>query len=306
MNIVGIYPGSFQPPTIGNFKAYEYLKKIVGPNTFVATSDKTELPNAPLNFQDKQQIWTRHGVPIDKVVLTKDPQKAQEITQKYGPDRTVCIFAMSKKDARIALKGGYFLPFQGKASQLEPMNKHSYIVVVPDEILSFHQHITPSVIKQGLASRKISEEQKKSFFKRIFGWYDISLYDLIKKKFAEAATVQERLNEDSFPIIRRTLKPFIREILSQLSQPQGSIPNTTSTSMTTATSDQTSPEDAAAKAKAEKDARAANADQLKSKEMDLKTATKEKEFQKQKVDQVTRYDIPSLTKDIQRLKGASI
>lgn len=195
-NLLGIYPGKFQPPTVGNFRAYEMLKKLTGTNTFISTNDVVNLPGSPLTFQDKQQIWTRHGVPIDKVVLTKDPMKAVEVTQKFGPDRTVAIFAMSKTDAALYLnKGGYFIPFKGIQFATEPMVKHGYVMVIPDEVLYINKQITPDTLRKLFGSKSMDEEKKKSFFKQLFGWYDISLFDLIKKKFAEASTVKERVCE---------------------------------------------------------------------------------------------------------------
>lgn len=223
MNIIGIYPGSFQPPHAGHFKAYELLKKITGGNTFVTTSDNVELPQSPLTFQDKQQIWTRHGVPIDKVVLTKEPQKAAEVTKKFGTDRTIVLFVMTRKDAETAFSSGngYYLPFKGIDSLKIPMNKNAYILIVGDSIINPHPNVNADMIRKAFGSGTLPEEKKKSFFKQIFGWYDISLFDLIKKKFAEAGTVQERMNESvGLCLVRRTLKTFVKEVLDELVTPQ--------------------------------------------------------------------------------------
>jgi hypothetical protein len=240
MNIIGIYPGSFQPPHAGHFKTYEILKNITGVNTFVTTSDKVELPQSPLTFQDKQQIWTRHGVPIDKVVMAKDPNKAAEVTKKFGTDRTIVLFVMTKKDADLAFSSGngYYLPFKGIDSLTIPMNKNAYVLVVGDNIINPHPNVNADMIRKAFGSTTLPEEKKKSFFKQIFGWYDISLFDLIKKKFAEAGTVKERVNEDckfltekdllnfrEIDIIRRTLKPFVKEVLDELVTPQSTQQN---------------------------------------------------------------------------------
>lgn len=266
MNIIGIYTGIFQPPSFGNYKAYEMLKKHTGDNTFITTNDDINLPNEPLSFQDKQQIWTKHGVPIDKVVMSKDPTKAGEVLQKFGTDRTVVIFAMSKKYAFSALQdpSGKFVPFQGLSFRMEPMNSKTYILTIPDEVLYVNKHITSDTIRKAFGSKNLSEEKKKSFFKQIFGWYDISLFDLIKKKFAEAGTVKERMNEnhkiltekdllnfEESSIIRRTLKAFIKETLDELATPQSIQQNITTDVDQQAAA--LSPADAAKQARLKKD-----------------------------------------------------
>lgn len=45
---------------------------------------------------------------------------------------------------------------------------------------------------------------------------------------------------------------------------------------------------------------------LKAKEQELKTAKKEMDFQRQKVDQTKRFSIPTINRDIQQLKGAKL
>jgi len=300
MNIIGIYPGKFQPPTSGNYKTYELLKQYTGNNTFVTTNDVINLPNSPLTFQDKQQIWTRHGIPIDKVVMSKDPTSAGEVLQKFGTDRTVVIFAMPKKDATLALqdRSGRFIPFRGLTSNMEPMSSKSYILVIPDELLYVNKNINSDTIRKAFGSKTMSEDKKKSFFKQIFGWYDISLFDLIKKKFAEASVVKERMNESvGLPIIRRTLKSFVREIIDEMTKPQGENPTPLSTDPTLTPGEIE---------KQRRDAEHQRQVALKQKEEELKTAKKEKDFQSQKLGQINKYVIPNTNNDIQRLKGAKI
>lgn len=294
MNIIGIYPGSFQLPHRGNYAAYEFLKKVTGTNTFVTTTDVVDLPASPLNFLDKQQIWTRHGVPIDKVVKVKDPHKAVEITQKFGADRTAAVFAMPKAEAMKYLQStsGYFLPFRGLAQTTQPLNKHAYILTIPDEILAV-RGADPDTLKRAFSSKKLTDNQKKSLFKQVFGWYDISLFELISKKFAEAQTVKERVNETT--VFRRFLKPFIREVLAQLSQPQG---DQSTTSM-----DQTDPQSAAEKAKEKRDQQTQITLKAKAKDAELKTLKNQQKYFKGNVDKLTRFDIPQANKELQALKA---
>ena len=67
MKTIGIYPGNFQPPTRAHLEVYKKLKQVVGPDTFVVTTDRTPTAEAPLNFGDKEQIWVRQGVPASHI-----------------------------------------------------------------------------------------------------------------------------------------------------------------------------------------------------------------------------------------------
>lgn len=60
------------------------------------------------------------------------------------------------------------------------------------------------------------------------------------------------------------------------------------------------------KARMEREAERDRKEKLKSKEEELKTAKKEMDYQKQKVDQAKRFNIPTINRDIQQLKGAKI
>jgi hypothetical protein len=253
MNVIGIYPVSSQPPHLGHFRAYNALRKITGVNTFVATSDVVELPRSPLNFSEKQQIWAKHGVPIDKIVETKNPYQASEITKKFGVDRTSVIFAMGETEANdlIQKSKGFFQKYSGNPNNLEPMNKRGYILVVNNSLITKGgTNVNASTIRQ-LFGSKIDIEKKKSFFQQVFGWYDISLFDLISKKFSEASTVKERVDESQMMVFRRRLTPIIKEMLRELLN----TPDTATSSMqnTTLINPTESPAQAAKNARMEKD-----------------------------------------------------
>lgn len=62
----------------------------------------------------------------------------------------------------------------------------------------------------------------------------------------------------------------------------------------------------AAKAKMLRDKEKAKQDQIKQKSKELDIAKKKLDYQKQETDGMKRFEIPNITKDIQRLKGAKI
>jgi hypothetical protein len=241
-----------------------------------------ELPQAPLNFQEKQQIWTRHGVPIDKVVEVKDPIKAAEITKKFGMDRTAGIFAMTNSSANQVLTSnkGYFEKYSADNKKLEPLTKKAYVLIIPDEVVTVNQFLTPQIIRRGFASKAMPTERKKSFFQQVFGWYDISLFDLVQKRFAEANTVSERINESA--IVRRLLKPIVKEILGELTEPMADPNIDTETGIQT-----TSPGEAAKLARLKKDAAQKHVKMIKT-QLDL---TKKKAENEKRQSMVTTHDL---------------
>jgi len=166
--------------------AYNFLKNIIGNDTYVSTSGKVELPDSPLTFAEKQQIWVRHGVPPDHIVQTVSPYKSIEITQRYDPNKTSVIFALGQKDAeRLRVdQGGYFKTFNGNTTTLEPLSKHGYVLIIPEaQTVVDGKTLSGTAVRQMLGSTKYTDKQKEQFFRYIFGWYDIALFKDLTEKF---------------------------------------------------------------------------------------------------------------------------
>lgn len=185
-SVIGIYPGRFHPPHRGHLNAFNFLKTITGNDTYVSTSGKVVLPDSPLTFGEKQQIWVRHGIAPDHIVQTKSPYKSLEITQKYDSDKTSVIFALGQKDAeRLRVdQGGYFKSYPGNTNTLEPLNKHGYVLVIPEsQTMVDGKILSGTAVRQMLGSDKYTDDQKEKFFRYIFGWYDIALFKDLTQKF---------------------------------------------------------------------------------------------------------------------------
>ena len=142
MKVIAIYPGRFQPWHLGHKSVYDALVRQFGvDNVYIATSDKVDPPRSPFNFAEKQQIISATGVDRTRVVQTRDPYKAIEITGQYEPQDTKLLFAVSAKDmaddprfkswARRDGSPAYFQPAPGKVSEMADFDQHGYIFVVP-------------------------------------------------------------------------------------------------------------------------------------------------------------------------------
>lgn len=115
MKKIAIYPGNFQPPAKSHYGVYKKLKTLIGSgDVFVATTDREPIPDAPLNFGDKEQIWVRHGVPASHIVKitslptdsveSADSWKPEEIFSRFSSEHTVVVVALNEKEVSFFSK----------------------------------------------------------------------------------------------------------------------------------------------------------------------------------------------------------
>ncbi len=193
--IVVIYPGRFQPMGRHHAETYKKLAAKFGKsNTYIATSDKVKLPKSPLNFKEKRKVIFKHG--IGNVVQVKNPYQAAEITSKYDPDTTAVLFAVGAKDMqedprfRIGTKKdgspGYFQSYEENKNMLQPYTQHGYLVVAPHvkiDIPGFDE-------MSGTTLRKVLATADPDTFKDVMGFYDESIYSMLRDKFSDIKTEQ--------------------------------------------------------------------------------------------------------------------
>jgi hypothetical protein len=187
--VVAIYPGRFQPAGLHHFETYKWLvSKFGANNVFVATSNLTDPAKSPLNFDDKKKIWMKYGVPANKIIQTKSPYSAVEITEKLSDD-TAIVFGFGEKDAgRLVIgtkKSGeatYLQDYEKNKNNLQGFKKHGYVLTLP--------HTSIKVSGRELSGTEIrnliATQNSPTLFKQIFGWYDLKLSDLMFKKFSQS------------------------------------------------------------------------------------------------------------------------
>ena len=116
--VIGIYSGRFQPAGLHHYKTYKWFEKQFD-EAWVATSDKTNSIDSPLDYNAKKLIWAKHGVRnISKV---KNPYKAEEILKRHDEKTTSAVFLVGKKDADRLSKEAAELRRQ--AEELVPTKK---------------------------------------------------------------------------------------------------------------------------------------------------------------------------------------
>ena len=194
--VIAIYPGRFQPMGRHHYATYKALADQFGPeNTFIATSNKMG-PKSPLDFEEKKKIMVAHGVPADKIVMTRNPYQALEITKDFDPDATSVVFAVGGKDMRESPRFANLDGFTKKGTpayyktykpgeELVGLGKHGYITVAPHveiDVPGFGE-MSGTTLRQALKGATPED------FEAIMGFYNQEIYDILQGKLEEMSAM---------------------------------------------------------------------------------------------------------------------
>lgn len=192
-----IYPGRFQPFHKGHRAVYDHLVKKFGrDNVFIATSNKVDPPRSPFNFAQKTAFMRLTGIPLDRVVETRDPYRAPELTSQY-PEDTRLIFAVSAKDmaedprfSKWTKKDGtpsYFQPMPNKLSDMKPITEHGYIMTVPTFDFTVMGQPMRSATELRAQFAQADEKTQRAIVQDLFGAYDEDVYAIMRSQIHEDA-----------------------------------------------------------------------------------------------------------------------
>lgn len=195
--ILVIYPGRFQPFHKGHRAVYNYLVKHYGrDNVFIATSNKVSPPKSPFNFANKAAFMKLTGIPLDRVLETPEPYKAQELVNRY-PENTRVIFAVSAKDmaedprfSKWTKKDGspsYFQPMPKNTSEMQDRLQHSYILTAPTFEFTVLGQPMQSASEIRTLFAKSDEKTQTAIIKDLFGNYDTDVHQIMISALSEDA-----------------------------------------------------------------------------------------------------------------------
>jgi cytidyltransferase-like protein len=226
LQILAVYPGRFQPFHKGHAEAYKWLKDKFG-KAVIATTDKTELPKSPFNFEEKKVMMTHAGVPESDIHKVTNPYISREILKEYDPKKTVLVFAVSEKDMaedpRFAFKPtksgkpGYLQPYEGNENKLKPFGDPDkptgYVVVTP----TFKFNVLGKPIKSATELRQqfanADRNTQKQIITDLYGSYSKKVHDLMAKgikkpkSIKEMRTLYEEIKHDDFkPVLDQFVK----------------------------------------------------------------------------------------------------
>lgn len=191
--VIVVYPGIFQPFHQGHTKIYNKLKEMFPEaSIYITTADGFNDKNAPFSYDDKLQMMVSSGINPQDVIKSAQPYKSPELVNKYDKSSAKIIFALNKKDvtgpnAKVKFtpkkngKPSYYQRFKNK-DDLQPIDKHSYVVVIP-YVISKHDKLGTKTPKELRALyRSSNENQRKQIITDLYGKIKPEMYSLFNKK----------------------------------------------------------------------------------------------------------------------------
>ena len=180
--IIGIYAGRFQPFGLHHLKTYQWLKSQFK-QAYIATSDKTGSSKHPLNFKQKKAHMVKMGVPANRIVKEKIPYVAKKILSKFDASTTAVVYIFGEKDAGRLMSGKYFQDYKDEKDNLQGYEDQGYILVAPHTSIKVGGQELSGTTMRKLLSSDADDKTKKKLFKKLFGYYNDSLYKMFTDTF---------------------------------------------------------------------------------------------------------------------------
>jgi len=216
--VVIIYPGRFHPFHIGHGKVFKYLKqKFKGAQVFIASSGKTDAHKSPFSFDEKKRMMMLAGVDPNSIVQAKIPYVASEITDRYDPDNTIVIYAVSEKDMAEDPRfdfpaAGSKMKKNGEPAHIQmwrgiegakPLRQHSYITTVPTFTFKIRGEAVNSATQIRNMISNADDTELNQILQDLYGRADIpdNIVEIFKQKLGGESLNENWEEEDLYSIL---------------------------------------------------------------------------------------------------------
>jgi len=181
--VIGIYGGRFQPFGPHHLKTYKWLQSKVD-EAYITTSNIKKPPRHPMNFKEKVRHMTKMGVKSKYIIEEKTPYVAKNLEKKYDKDTTAFVYVFGAKDAGRLSSGKYYRDFLKNKKNLEGYTKHGYFLVAPHVSISVGgKEVSGTTMRELLGSDKYDDKERAKLFKKMFGYYDKGVFNMMTNKF---------------------------------------------------------------------------------------------------------------------------
>lgn len=177
-----VYHDRFQPPHLGNKIVWDALKSKYGQeNCFISANDD----NDPLNFKEKQSIFAAMGIESSNIVKSNKEFGQIQIPSGFDPSKAVVVWIVQKDNITK-------IPSNIKPYTKTPKLGESYYSLLPDFCAKYANGEKMNLIGTTETNDDIinflgknvqNTESEAESFKKIFGFFDESLYKMLTEKF---------------------------------------------------------------------------------------------------------------------------
>jgi len=205
-NVKIVYPGRFQPFSTHHLEVYQNFANRFGKDkVYIVTTDKTELPDSPLNFTQKKEIMKMLGVPFEKIIQVKNtyaPVIKNNLTpgwEKILSHGDKLLVVLGQKDAD-RLKPGYYQEFT-MFNKMSDYTTHGYTITYKADIKFKDPTSGKTTELNGTAIRNIftnTETDKNQKYQQFKAAYKVSdkklfwyMYKILTKNMVEESVIDE-------------------------------------------------------------------------------------------------------------------
>ena len=192
--VIGIYGGRFQPFGPHHLKTFKWLEKQFD-TAYITTSNIKRPPKHPMNFREKVRHMVKMGVPSSKIIMEKIPFVAKSLLSKFDSKTTAVVYIFGAKDAGRLSGGKYFQDYKKNKNDLKGHEEHGYVLVAPHvSITAGGLEVSGTSMRELLGSSKYDDDERQRLFKKMFGYYDKGIFQMMTNKFKKL--FDEGVNED--------------------------------------------------------------------------------------------------------------
>lgn len=195
-----IYPGRFQPMGLHHVNIFKSLQEKYGEeNVYVTTTNEVQLPNSPLNINEKKLIMSMHDIPRKNIVEAENLFSFKEVLNGRNLEETAIVFAAGKKTLKenkkwIKENNTKFKKIaEGKKHKLKPVSETAYIFEIKQSKTKIQE--TGLVINGGTDIREALASGDEKAFRSIMGFHNNMIRELLAKKFAGAKSFNRKESE---------------------------------------------------------------------------------------------------------------
>jgi len=190
--VIGIYGGRFQPFGPHHYKTYKWLQSKVD-EAYITTSNIKKPPRHPMNFKEKVRHMTKMGVKSKYIIEEKSPYVAKNLAKKYDKDTTAFVYVFGAKDAG-RLGGKYFQDYKKSKGNINGYEENGYYLVAPHVSISVGgKEVSGTTMRELLGSDKFDDKQRAKLFKKMFGYFDKGVFQMMVNKFKKLFEMNESL-----------------------------------------------------------------------------------------------------------------